>query len=214
MQKNEETNDPFYTKVLLRVVSIIIFGFIILISGAGLLHHHSGKALFVFVIALSGLIISLPNFNKFLKKQFNTTWSSFTKGFILILIFVIILLTTNIFLDPSEVINSQPLVQPNQQPKQPVIENKVPVTITYEKLKAETTLLSNTMVRIVNRNDYSWHNVSITVNDYYSCWEYDVLDSDEGINLEVSGCNQFILNQDYIRKIEINTKENKGTFYP
>ncbi|MEJ2267544.1 MAG: hypothetical protein P8X70_00515 [Nanoarchaeota archaeon] len=66
---------------------------------------------------------------------------------------------------------------------------------------------SLTQYRVINRNNYDWHNVKITVNDYYSCWDRDILESEDSILINAVGCDQFVVNQNIIQSIWIEADE-------
>ncbi|GAH27039.1 unnamed protein product, partial [marine sediment metagenome] len=66
---------------------------------------------------------------------------------------------------------------------------------------------SLTMYRIINRNDYPWHNVEITVNSYYSCWGRDLLEPGEVITIEAVMCNRFSLSNQMVTSLLIETDE-------
>ncbi|MCF7872151.1 hypothetical protein K9L97_03890 [Candidatus Woesearchaeota archaeon] len=72
--------------------------------------------------------------------------------------------------------------------------------------------MSDTQLRVINRNNYTWHNVSITVNDYYSCWEQDNLNPEGIIEVQALTCDQFAINHKYIYSILVETDEGKASF--
>lgn len=65
---------------------------------------------------------------------------------------------------------------------------------------------------IINRNNYDWHNVKITVNDYYSCWSRDVLKPGEGMEILAVNCNDFVVNQRYVKKLVVEADEGSQIF--
>lgn len=83
-----------------------------------------------------------------------------------------------------------------------------------ESLKAEIGELGNsgTYLRVINRNDYDWHNVEVTVNDYYSCWSRDVLKPEEIIDVQAVTCNQFAVNQNVVYSLTVNADEGQADF--
>lgn len=66
---------------------------------------------------------------------------------------------------------------------------------------------SLTMYKIINRNDYLWHNVEITVNDHYSCWSRDVLEPEDSITIDAVTCNQFVVNYNIVESVDIKSDE-------
>ncbi len=82
------------------------------------------------------------------------------------------------------------------------------------QLEVEIGELSSmgTIIRVINRNDYDWHNVNITVNDYYSCWETDVLKPSESITVNAVTCNKFAVNQNMIYSVQVETDEGFEEF--
>ena len=87
--------------------------------------------------------------------------------------------------------------------------------ITKKKpLQAEIGELGNsgTYLRVINRNDYDWHNVEITVNDYYSCWSRDVLKPEEIIDVQAVTCNQFAVNQNAVYSLTVIADEGQADF--
>ena len=71
---------------------------------------------------------------------------------------------------------------------------------------------SGTYLRVINRNDYDWHNVEITVNDYYSCWSRDVLKPEEVIDVQAVTCNQFVVNHNVVYSLTVKTDEGQADF--
>ena len=85
----------------------------------------------------------------------------------------------------------------------------------YNSLEAEISEPDNsgTYLRVINRNDYDWHNVTITVNDYYSCWSRDVLKPAEVINVQAVTCNQFVVNHNVVYSLTVKADEGQADFY-
>ncbi len=216
--KKEEVDDPFYTKACLRIFAIIIFGLICLISGAALFDYISFKLLFIFLLSTSGFFISLPIFNNFMKKYFNATWSSSTKGFILILLIISILSTINFFSSDNDInSNSQTDISSNNKQSEAVQQKEIDTEnneIINEKFKVEIGEVgdSGNIIRVTNRNSYDWHNIKITVNDYYSCWSREILKPNEVITVNALYCNEFVLNHKVVNSIEVVADEGKDHF--
>ena len=82
-------------------------------------------------------------------------------------------------------------------------------SIHSEKFSPELANIGDslTMYKIINRNDYAWHNVKITVNDYYSCWFKDTLNSSDSITFNAITCNKFIINHNTVESILIESDE-------
>jgi len=82
------------------------------------------------------------------------------------------------------------------------------------QLEVEIGELGSTgmLFRVINRNDYDWHNVKITVNDYYSCWERDVLKPGAPITVNAATCNQFAVNQNMVYSVQVETDEGFEEF--
>ena len=89
-----------------------------------------------------------------------------------------------------------------------------PDTSKKKPLQAEIGELGNsgTYLRVINRNDYDWHNVEIIVNDYYSCWDRDVLKPGEIIDVQAVTCNQFFVNQNVVSSLIVKADEGQTVF--
>ena len=69
-------------------------------------------------------------------------------------------------------------------------------------------------VIIINRNDYDWHDVKITINDHYSCWNYEKLPPGDSMRLAPAMCDSnFAISKPNINKVVIVTKEGIATYY-
>lgn len=79
------------------------------------------------------------------------------------------------------------------------------------KFESEVAQIGNSLTtyKVINRNNYSWHNVEITVNDHYSCWSREILESEDSITINAVTCNQFVINYDMIKSIDV--KADEGT---
>lgn len=77
------------------------------------------------------------------------------------------------------------------------------------KFEPELTSLggSLTTYKVINRNDYAWHNVEIIVNDYYSCWSRAVVESGESITISAATCNDFAVNYNSVNSLLIEADE-------
>ena len=62
--------------------------------------------------------------------------------------------------------------------------------------------------QITNLNDYPWHNVSITVNEEYSCWSRDILEPGKKIMIIAASCGDFIVFNNIINTISIETDKD------
>ena len=71
---------------------------------------------------------------------------------------------------------------------------------------------SGTQLRVINRNDYDWHNVKVTVNEYYSCWSRDILKPNEVISVNALTCNQFVINHDIVYSLIVEADEGSSEF--
>ncbi|TKJ17466.1 hypothetical protein CEE44_02935 [Candidatus Woesearchaeota archaeon B3_Woes] len=92
--------------------------------------------------------------------------------------------------------------------------NNNPDITKKKSLQAEIGELgdSGTYLRVINRNDYDWHNVKITVNDYYSCWSRDILKPEEVISVNAVTCNQFVINQNVVYSLTVVADEGQTDF--
>lgn len=88
------------------------------------------------------------------------------------------------------------------------VQDKLP-PLDSEVSQVGTSL---TTYRVINRNNYDWHNVIITVNDYYSCWERDTLKPTESILISAVTCNQFALNNQIVESILIESDEGVARY--
>jgi len=69
---------------------------------------------------------------------------------------------------------------------------------------AEITSLDNQIIySIINRDSFTWTNVSITVNDYYNCGEFGDVAPEDEIQLIASSCGDFITKYSYFSKIKL-----------
>lgn len=66
---------------------------------------------------------------------------------------------------------------------------------------------SLTMYKVINRNDYPWHNVEIIVNEDYSCWSREILEPGDLITINAVTCNQFAVNYNMVESIWIEADE-------
>ncbi len=66
---------------------------------------------------------------------------------------------------------------------------------------------SLTMYKVINRNNYPWHHVEITVNNHYSCWSRDVLEPGDSIAINAVTCNQFAINNQIVQYLDIKADE-------
>ena len=84
---------------------------------------------------------------------------------------------------------------------------RAPLEAELGEMTAEGTIL-----RVINRNDYDWHNVKVTVNEYYSCWSRDVLKPNEVISVNALTCNQFVINHDIVYSVIVEADEGSSEF--
>lgn len=89
-----------------------------------------------------------------------------------------------------------------------------PKKVKQVALKPEVGEVAPTFLRVTNRNDYAWHNVKITVNEYYPCWEMNLVESGEAINVNAGGdCGaEFVMNYDAIYSMTVEADEGSAGF--
>lgn len=80
---------------------------------------------------------------------------------------------------------------------------------TLDPLDASVTPVRGSFIeyQVLNINDYTWHNVLITVNEEYDCWGRDVLEPGEKIIIRAAMCNDFAVYNDAIYFIKIEADE-------
>jgi len=71
---------------------------------------------------------------------------------------------------------------------------------------------SLTMYKIINRNDYDWHNIEITVNEYYSCWSREILKSGESITINAVTCRDLAVNHNMIESMWVSSEEGSQRY--
>lgn len=95
-------------------------------------------------------------------------------------------------------------------------KNSIEITdnVKLAPLDAEVAQLgtSLTTYKVINRNDYVWHNIKITVNDYYSCWERETLEPEDFIYVEALICNQFAVQNQRVESVEITADEGSAKY--
>lgn len=85
---------------------------------------------------------------------------------------------------------------------------------TKAPLEVETGRFGKLMVRVVNRNDYIWHNVTVSVNEYYKYGQFDKLEPDETITIQGARLgSDFIMYNNRIETVKIETDEGSKTAY-
>jgi len=104
----------------------------------------------------------------------------------------------------------------NNSNKNNIVDSNVKTNKILDPLKIEIVPFADSVViyKIINRNDYDWHNVTIKVNNYYDCTSYSEIKANtEVIFNSMSSCGaDFSKNYNSIDYIEINTNEGMEVF--
>lgn len=85
-----------------------------------------------------------------------------------------------------------------------------------EELEAEVVPMGDglTSFTIINRNDFDWENIEVTVNDYYTCSDFqNSIMSGEQVTFIAERCDEFVSNGNIVvNKLEIETNEGDALF--
>lgn len=98
-------------------------------------------------------------------------------------------------------------------------EDNSPQEISKPKLaplKSEVNSMGSSSIiyLVTNRNDYSWHNVSIVIDEYYTCNKLDILESGKQTSISAFNCkdnnnkvSSNIVYNGYISSMKISADE-------